>query len=415
MRPTVLTLLLCLHLTSCQSLGCPPAANQHESPAAVGAAKGYLDVVLDCAVDPSGSTDSTSSLQRCFNRAYQYGGPVSAPLWPIPVLFPLGVYVVSDTLNLTQRNRGPDDGINVCPTRFLSFAAFGSSAAPGVRPLLRLAASSPGFASSSYKAVVHIWQSQGGEGVDMNNVWKGIDVDLTLPGVPGAVAIQHAGAQGATVTDVTVRALPETFACFAGLNGAGGEHSNIECYEARYGIYADDSQPVPVLVGATLVNQSVSAIAYLSQESLSIVAVRIVMSATASGPAIHSYGGNRGMSIVDTAVECASTQQTAIVTPSSLYARDVFVARCGTAIQQTGIAPLPGLRPTEDGSMSESGRRELTLASTTSPTSSTITGSVWSTLRFALCPPPLSRLFRWTCSHVTCGTLHHKREWTRLV
>ena len=83
--------------------------------------------------------------------------------------------------------------------------------------------------------MVHILNS-GGEEVDMNNVWRGIDFDLPAPGNPGAVAISHAGAQGATVSDVTVRALHSTFACFACLNGAGGEHSNIECHGARYGV-----------------------------------------------------------------------------------------------------------------------------------------------------------------------------------
>ena len=334
-----------LRLPPSQSLVLPVPPLSPPPPTAAAPSRGYLDVVADCGADPSGTTDSTALLQRCFHAAYQYGGTRSAPLWPVPLFFPLGVYLLSDTLNLTQSNPGPDDGINVCPARFLSLAAFGSSSSPRHRPTLRLAPHSPGFSSpTSYKPLVRIWQSEGGEGVDMNNVWKGIDIDLTAAGNPGAAGIQHAGAQGATVTDVTVTALPSTFACFAGLNGAGGEHSAVECYGARYGVYADESQPVPVLVGATLVNQSVSAIAYLSQESLSLVGVRIETSADATAPAIVSHGGNRGMSIIDSSVTCTSAGQTAISTPASLYVRDLYVKGCATAIQQAGTEPLVGLK-----------------------------------------------------------------------
>lgn len=304
----------------------------------VPSSKGYLDVVADCGADATGATDTTA--------AYRYGGPASHPLWPVPVFFPSGTYLISDTLNLTQSNPGGDDGINVCPGRFLSLAAFGSSADP-VRPILRLAPSSPGFAlQQGYKAIVHI-RSSGGEGVDMNNVWRGIDIDLTSEGNPAAAGIEHAGAQGATVSDVTVRALPSTFACFVGLNGAGGEHSNIVCEGARYGVYSDDSQPVPVLVGATLVNQSASAIMYRSQESLSLVGINIITSPNATGPAIVSTGGNRGMSIIDTKVDCTGDNQIAIKTPASLYLRDAYVRGCSVTIQQATIAPLLGPSPVE--------------------------------------------------------------------
>ena len=305
-----------------------------------GTDSGYLDAIADCQADPTGASDSTSALQACFHTAYRYGGHAPGK-WPSPVFFPAGTYLVSDTLNLTQANPGPQDGVNVCPSRFLSLAAFGSSAATE-RPIIRLAGSSPGYERpAGFKPVVHIW-NQDGEGLDMNNVWRGIDFDLTAAGNSAAVGIEHAGAQGATVSDVTVHALPSTFACFAGVNGAGGTHSNVVCFGARYGVYMDDSQPVPVLVGSRFINQSVTAIMYLSQESLSLVGSEIVTSPDATGPAIQSTGGNRGMSLIDTAIHCTGIRQTAIRTPASLYARDVYIRGCDTAISQNTIAPLPG-------------------------------------------------------------------------
>ena len=314
---------------------------------AASASSGYLDVVTDCGADPFGHVDATSALQGCFDAAYRFGGRSPPGLWPLPLFFPSGIFLISDTLNLTQQNPGRDDGVNVCPGRFLSLGAFGSSASAS-RPTLRLAPSSPGFGSTTaaYKAVVHI-RSAGGEGVDMNNVFKGIDLDLSAAGNPAAAGIVQAGAQGATVTDVTVRATPDTFACFAGLNGAGGEHSNIACEGGRYGVYVDASQPVPVLAGATLINQSVSAIRYLSQESLSLVGVRVLTGQRSTAAAIVSAGGNRGMSIVDTVVECAGAAQVGIQTPATLYMRDVYVRGCGISVDQATAAPLPGPTPSD--------------------------------------------------------------------
>jgi hypothetical protein len=104
-------------------------------------------------------------------------------------------------------------------------------------------------------------------------------VDLLQPGNGGACGIYHNGAQGSTVTDVSIRAATTAFACFYGLNGAGGLHGNVACDGARYGLYIDGAQPVPMAVGVRLSNQSVSAIVFNQQETLSLV--REIDSATA--------------------------------------------------------------------------------------------------------------------------------------
>jgi hypothetical protein len=262
------------------------------------------------------------------------------------VFFPPGVYLVSDTLTVAQTNPGPDDGINVCPSRFLAHVLFGSAAVLPARPTLRLAPSSPGFDDAThYKPVVKIFNS-GGQGVDMNNLFRGINVDLTAAGNPGAVGISHPGAQGSTVTDVTVLG-GTAFACFTGVNGAGGMHSNVACFGAQYGVFIDDSQPIGSLVGATLVNQSVSAVVHSGQEILSIVGAVIEQSTTASGPAIVSH--SQGFSIVDSRITCGPSTPAASVavsSPLSVYLQDVFVAGCLTSVSQpSGSLPGPGPVP----------------------------------------------------------------------
>ena len=314
-----------------------PPPSPSPSPAPPPPPAGYLDAVKDCGADPSGATDSTARLQSCIDRAYARSVP------RVPVLLPTGTYTVSDTLSLTQQYGGPDDGINVVPARFLPHLLFGKPAAGagGRRPTLRLAPSAPGFGNAqAYKPVVRI-HSADGEGVDMNNLFKGIDLDLTAGGNPGAVGVSHPGAQGATVADVAVTASADAFACFAGLNGAGGLHANIRCTGARYGLYIDDSQPVPVAVGATLINQSITAVYFAGQETLSLVGAVLVVPASATGPAIYSRA--HGMTIADTSITCESAQGVAISTLSSLYLQDVYVWGCGVGGTQPALpGPLPG-------------------------------------------------------------------------
>jgi len=300
---------------------------------------GYLDAVKDCGCDNSGKTDTTVRLQNCINAAYGTSIP------RVPVFLPMGTYLISSTITLMQSNPGPDDGINVVPGRFLPHVLIGEPiASGGRRPVLRLAPNSPAFADKgpdAYTPVVKLF-SDAGEGVDMNQLFKGIDVDLTAIGNDGACGVSHPGAQGATVMDVTVYASKNSFACFCGLNGAGGMHANVACYNARYGLYIDNCQPVPSGVGVTLINQSISAVKFFSQESLSLVGVSIVLNENATGPAI-TQTGNQGMSLVDVEIVCSPTaNQTAIQTTKSLYIRDSYIFGCSTSIQQTGATTVPG-------------------------------------------------------------------------
>ena len=327
----------------------PPPPPPSPSPAPL---PPYLDAVKDCGADPTGAIDATAALRACIARAYGHSLP------RVPVLLPAGVYTVSDTLAFKQDNPGPDDGINVCPSRFAPHVFIGAPiAAGGARPVLRLAAASPGFSAAArtppparggapppYKPVVALF-SDAGEGVDMNQLFKGVDLDLTAPGNPAACGVSHPGAQGATVADVAVRAAPGAFACFCGLNGAGGMHANVRCEGARYGLYIDDSQPVPSGVGVTLVNQSISAILFNAQETLSLVGASIQLPAAASGPAIAQVGDS-GMSLVDVAITCGGGgAQTAVATSRSLFMRGVFISGCGTAVAQGGAAAVPGPPP----------------------------------------------------------------------
>ena len=111
-----------------------------------------LDAVKDCGCDPTGASDTTALLQACIDRAY------ARTLPRVPVLLPAGTYLVSSTLTLKQSNGGGfEDGINICPARFLPHILVGEPVAAQLhrrgtaggaaarRPVLRLAPHSAGF------------------------------------------------------------------------------------------------------------------------------------------------------------------------------------------------------------------------------------------------------------------------------
>ena len=192
----------------------------------------------------------------------------------------------------------------------------------------------------------------------MNQLFRGIDLDLRRPGNPAACGIFHLGAQGSTVTDVTVRASQSSFACACGLNGAGGMHSNLVCDGGRYGLYIEDAQPVPSGVGITLLRQSVSAVTFISQETLSLVGVTIVLPEFATGAAVTqictaspqtALARDRGksMSLIDVSITCEGSSQRAIATNRTLYARDLWVHGCGVAIDQGGAPVVHGPPPSQ--------------------------------------------------------------------
>jgi hypothetical protein len=183
----------------------------------------------------------------------------------------------------------------------------------------------------------------------MNSLFKGIDVDITAAGNPSACGVCHNGAQGATVTDVTVRASVESYACFMGLNGAGGMHGNVRAEGAKYGIYIAGAQPIPMGLSLTLVNQSISAIVFASQEGFSLVSVSITVAPFATGPAIECRGsGKNALSMIDAMIVCGGVNQTAISSASTLYLRDVYFQGCAQAVVQAGAAGLTGATDPED-------------------------------------------------------------------
>ena len=86
---------------------------------------------------------------------------------------------------------------------------------------------------------------------------RGINIEVG-EGNPGAIALFQHGAQGSGVQDVTVF-MVDALAGFGGGGGAGASHVNVAAIGGQYGIIFNESEPGPVVVGGSFINQSKSA------------------------------------------------------------------------------------------------------------------------------------------------------------
>ena len=174
----------------------------------------------------------------------------------------------------------------------------GSVATLPTRPTIVLKSNSPGFGDASKPKNVLKIHNTGRENDHMNQILRGIDFELQ-EGNPGAIAVFQHGAQGSGVQDCTVR-MVDALAGFGGGGGAGASHLNIAAYGGQFGVWFQESEPGPVIVGGTFVNQSSSGVVMgRGQKPLLVIGVRVVQAVQATAAAIVGAGY-----VVDTVVEC---------------------------------------------------------------------------------------------------------------
>ncbi len=198
------------------------------------AAEGVLDVTkAPYLADPTGRRDSTAALQR----AIEDGRDAR-----LVVYFPPGAYLVSDTLRGIQGLVDPHGMGPRLRNDDYPCVLWGSKGSE--RATVRLAPHSPGFGDPAYpKPVIFIASRAWHEPYDLqpnisfNQMIVSLDIEIGA-GNPGAVGIDHQGAQGSLVEDVTVRA-GDGFAGFRGASGSGGSMADVRVEGGRYGLYLD--------------------------------------------------------------------------------------------------------------------------------------------------------------------------------
>jgi hypothetical protein len=317
-------------------------------------APGFLDVTsAPYNADNTGAVDATTAIQQAVKDGYARN---------MPVYFPSGTYKVSDTIeakippgrmNGVQNTRVTEERIG----HTLIGSAEGAS-----RPVIVLADNAPGFdgvngtfetVDKKYKIkpVIRFWRAKNNTpednydpdaeepNVNYNNTIRGID--FKLGNNPGAVAIRHRGCQGSAIQDVKIDARG-AFAGIYDLLGTGGSETDIEVIGGKYGIYASDSQPTPLITGLKLSGQTEAAVYFRGSGPLNLVGFDIRKN---GGPAIQlsrvaapGTEDDGNLNLVDGSIDLGADGMSGTViqnTDRAVYLRNVYMKNAGYIVRHS--------------------------------------------------------------------------------
>lgn len=304
---------------------------------------GILDVTkAPYYADPHGLNDATKVLQQALKDARDSR---------MILYLPEGRYLVSNTIYGIQGTIRWDqwsyDGFS---DPWLAYASFEypnvimGSPLEG-RSVLVLADNAPGFNDPDHpKPVLHFWARMECGNIDkkkaqpnINFNQKIVDIDFELgDGNPGAIAIDHQGAEGSVIEDVTI----EAFGAFAGLHkapGSGGSVHGVTVKGGRFGFYirSNDrhrgSQPSPLVSSIRLIDQTENAILYDGRGALTIVGA-IIDGAGIKSEAPPSVKINGALNIVDALIK-VKNGGTAISGNHSVVLDNVYIEGTDTIMK----------------------------------------------------------------------------------
>ena len=307
--------------------------------------KGFLPVTLFGAV-PDDELDDTAAIQKTVDAALEEG---------YVVFFPSGRYLVSDTIRAMQPVEWHEKKRKWMHNRLKANALIGSTRSE--RPRLVLAADSPGFNDPSKpKPLVWIWAQPRDErpsasadslgsndpkdeqpSISMNQVFKGIDIDLRAEGNRGAVGIRHAGSQGSTLEDVDIWA-EGAFAGIMNSPGQGGGNYRIKILGGDYGVWANYLTRFPVFAGLRLIGQRKAAIHWDGQSNMTVAGFYIERNAP--GPAIELRGKRKvvggSLTLVDGVIRVRSGIAVDNSSGRNLYLKQVAVTGADSILRSAG-------------------------------------------------------------------------------
>jgi hypothetical protein len=308
---------------------------------------GFLDVTkTPYSADSSGKTDATAAIQQAVNDARDA---------QLVCLLPAGRYLVSDTIQgvigVVNWDDWPYDG-HADP--WVAEASFhypcvlvGASGA--TRSTIVLKDGAPGFDNLQQpKPVLYFWarsmQSFGSRdpnqpqsNINFNQKILHLDIELGR-GNPGAIGVDHRGAEGATVEDVSVDAT----GAFAGIRhapGSGGAMHGIRVLGGRYGLYLPGTQPSPLVSDVRLRGQSEAAIYYRARGPLTVVGAEI------EGAGIRVDGSSApwdgALSVVDSVFHVRG-DEAAVVSNRSVVLENVWFENASVIARVAEHPPVTG-------------------------------------------------------------------------
>lgn len=291
---------------------------------------GFIDVTAPpFLADPTGKNDSTQALQKAIDFARDH---------QLVCFFPPGRYLVSNTLQCIQNNYRRTNG-KIVGGRNFPCVLLGSSRSKK-RPQIILRPYASGFQDPIHpKYLIHFWARQIGNpsrpqpNISMNQMLIGLDLIIGKHN-PGAVAIRMRGAQGCGVEDCFIDARHGMTGVEGGV-GSGGSFVNITVLGGKIGLDLRQTQPVPTLVGITLLDQTYRAILYEGRQTLCAVGLKIIY--PGNGPAIQTLPGHRlpgrsQLSLIDSTIDCISKRAQGIAAAKSVFLGNVYLKNVNTAV-----------------------------------------------------------------------------------
>lgn len=310
------------------------------------AAQGFLDVTkAPYLADPTGQRDSTAAIQR----AVRDGRDAR-----LVTYLPAGRYLVSDTIEgvmgTVRWDHWPYEGQSDPWVAYASFDYPCVIAGPseGGRATIVLADRAPGFQDPKKpKPVVYFWArretgaapvpAESQPNINFNQKILSLDFELGT-GNPGAVAIDHRGAEGSTIEDVSVQAAG-AFAGILNAPGSGGAMHAIRVTGGRYGLFLPGTQPSPLVSDVVLRDQDEAAIHYRGRGPLTVIGAEIH-----GAPIRGEFGASRwdgGINLIDSIVS-GRGQGPAIVAARSVVLDNVWFDRVGLVARVGDLAPFAG-------------------------------------------------------------------------
>jgi len=288
--------------------------------------------------DSSGRQDSTKAIQQAV---------INARDSRMIVFFPVGEYLVSDTITASQIAQPNVDNLLLGRRDDYPCILWGST--QGGRTKIVLKNNSPGFGDwQNPKPVIRTETFQGNPNISFNQMIISLDVDLGH-GNPGAIGIDHQGAQGCVTEDVGVVA-EGAFAGFRGTSGSGGSASHLRVRGGQYGLYLSalrppvylgGSQPAPVISCVTLIGQTEKSIFSGTRGPLTLVGASI------EGPGIHLEGSyrpwNGALNIVDSVIRYRG-EGPVITGNRPVYLNNVFFKDASEIAHLDNVPMLEGVR-----------------------------------------------------------------------
>lgn len=312
------------------------------------AAWGFLDVTKPpYSADPTGARDCTSILQRAIEDARDAR---------LITYLPAGRYLVSDTIEGIIGTVVPDQPLYTgrmdpwVGHRSFDYPCVIAGAAHGGRTTLVLGDHAPGFDNpQNPKPLLYFWARHDLDpprnreptmpSINFNQKILCLDFELGN-GNAGAIAIDHRGAEGATIEDVTIRAT----GAFAGIRnapGSGGAMHGLRVTGGRFGLYLTGSQPSPLVSDVVLRQQREASIFCTVRGPLTLVGADID-----GAPIRGERGGTHwdaAINIIDSIVRL-DRDTPAIATPRSVVLENVWFDRVATIAAISGHTPLLGNR-----------------------------------------------------------------------